>query len=234
MTTFAKPATSKEECSLSRGTKASLTYGVVYGLSFVAVAHPPRVPSPRRLQPHGSSRQRPLRDRRITCWVRSLPRTRHRTRDGHSCRRVTIRRWAQRRSRRPSSRSNGRGRHRGATRRSRGGAMTMPWWKTSVVYQIYPRSFVDTTGTVSATSRASAAISTTSSGSVSTRSGCRRSTDRRWRDVGYDVSDYCDVDPTFGTLDDFDRAARRRPRAWAPGARRLGAEPYVRPAPVVR
>ena len=29
-------------------------------------------------------------------------------------------------------------------------------------------------------------------------------------DNGYDISDYQDVEPVFGTLEDFDRAARRR------------------------
>jgi alpha-glucosidase len=80
-----------------------------------------------------------------------------------------------------------------------------PWWKTAVVYQIYPRSFLDTDGD-----------------GVGDLEGIRRKLDHIaglgadavWlspfyrspmADFGYDVADYCDVDPLFGTLDDFDR-----------------------------
>jgi alpha-glucosidase len=80
-----------------------------------------------------------------------------------------------------------------------------PWWKTAVVYQIYPRSFLDTSGD-----------------GVGDLEGIRRKLDHlQWlgvdaiwlspfftspmADYGYDVADYCDVDPIFGTLADFDR-----------------------------
>jgi alpha-glucosidase len=80
-----------------------------------------------------------------------------------------------------------------------------PWWKSAVVYQIYPRSFCDTDGD-----------------GVGDLEGVRRGLDHlAWlgvdalwlspfyrspmRDYGYDVADYCDVDPLFGTLADFDR-----------------------------
>jgi alpha-glucosidase len=80
-----------------------------------------------------------------------------------------------------------------------------PWWKSAVVYQIYPRSFCDTGGD-----------------GVGDLEGIRRhldhfvwlGVDAIWlspfyrspmRDGGYDVADYCDVDPLFGTLADFDR-----------------------------
>ena len=55
------------------------------------------------------------------------------------------------------------------------------WWQRGVVYQIYPRSFADTTATGSATCPGSSTTSTTSArrASGSTRSGCRRSTRRR-------------------------------------------------------
>ena len=80
-----------------------------------------------------------------------------------------------------------------------------PWWKSAVVYQIYPRSFLDTDGD-----------------GVGDLEGIRRrldhiaglGVDAVWlspfyrspmADFGYDVADYCDVDPLFGTLADFDR-----------------------------
>ncbi|RUX94426.1 MULTISPECIES: alpha-glucosidase family protein [unclassified Mesorhizobium] len=78
------------------------------------------------------------------------------------------------------------------------------WWRGCVIYQIYPRSFQDTTGDGSGdlagiTSRLAHVASL--------------GVDAVWlspffkspmADMGYDVSDYCDVDPMFGTLEDFD------------------------------
>ena len=78
------------------------------------------------------------------------------------------------------------------------------WWRTAVIYQIYPRSFADANGDgmddlAGITSRLPALNDL--------------GIDAIWlspfytspqRDAGYDVADYCDVDPLFGTLDDFD------------------------------
>jgi alpha-glucosidase len=86
--------------------------------------------------------------------------------------------------------------------------MTTPtspeWWRSAVIYQIYPRSFADANGDglgdlPGITSR----LESLSDLGV----------DAIWlspfmtspqKDAGYDVADYCDVDPIFGTLDDFD------------------------------
>lgn len=88
------------------------------------------------------------------------------------------------------------------------------WWKSAVVYQVYPRSFADTGAS------ASAAGSATQPG-VGTLAGLTAhldhlawlGVDAMWlspifrspmADFGYDVSDYCDIDPTFGDLADLD------------------------------
>ena len=78
------------------------------------------------------------------------------------------------------------------------------WWKSGIVYQVYPRSFQDSDGD-----------------GVGDLEGIRRrlgyltwlAVDAIWispiypspmADFGYDVADYCNIDPLFGTLTDFD------------------------------
>jgi oligo-1,6-glucosidase len=81
----------------------------------------------------------------------------------------------------------------------------MSWWQSAVVYQIYPRSFADSDGDgVGDLGGIEARLDHLSALGV----------DVIWLspiypspqdDAGYDISDYQAVDPTFGTLADFDR-----------------------------
>ncbi|MDX8512361.1 alpha-glucosidase family protein [Mesorhizobium captivum] len=78
------------------------------------------------------------------------------------------------------------------------------WWRGCVIYQVYPRSFQDTTGDGSGDLKGIAArLAHVASLGV----------DAIWlspffkspmADMGYDVSDYRDVDPMFGRTEDFD------------------------------
>jgi len=78
------------------------------------------------------------------------------------------------------------------------------WWQQGIIYQIYPRSFYDTNGD-----------------GIGDLNGIRQRLDYiQWlgvdavwispvfpspmADFGYDVSDYVNIDPLFGTLADFD------------------------------
>ncbi|MFF2370617.1 glycoside hydrolase family 13 protein [Agromyces sp. NPDC058110] len=82
--------------------------------------------------------------------------------------------------------------------------MTSEWWRTATIYQIYPRSFADANGD----GMGDLAGITAHLGDLE-----ELGIDAIWlspfytspqKDAGYDVADYCDVDPLFGTLADFD------------------------------
>ncbi|MDR2974615.1 MAG: alpha-glucosidase [Propionibacteriaceae bacterium] len=88
-----------------------------------------------------------------------------------------------------------------------------PWWKDTVIYQVYPRSFQDSNGDgigdIEGIISRLDEIAALGAGAI-WLSPLYRSPDA---DNGYDISDYCDIDPRYGTLADFDRLvveARRR------------------------
>ena len=81
---------------------------------------------------------------------------------------------------------------------------SLPWWKSGILYQIYPRSFADS-----------------NSDGIGDLNGIRSRLDYLadlgvnglWLspifpspdvDFGYDVSDFCSIDPKYGTMEDFD------------------------------
>ena len=89
------------------------------------------------------------------------------------------------------------------------GTASAPWWKGAVIYQIYPRSFQDSNGD-----------------GIGDLAGITRrlphvaslGVEAIWlspfftspmKDFGYDIADYCNVDPSFGTLADFDALIER-------------------------
>ena len=78
------------------------------------------------------------------------------------------------------------------------------WWRSAVIYQIYPRSFADSNGD---------GIGDLPGITERLPHLAALGVDAIWlspfytspqNDAGYDVADYCDVDPLFGTLDDFE------------------------------
>jgi alpha-glucosidase len=79
------------------------------------------------------------------------------------------------------------------------------WWKRGAIYQIYPRSFADSDGDGVGDLPGIAArldhLSALGAEAIWLSPFYRSP----MADFGYDVSDYLDVDPAFGTLDDFDR-----------------------------
>jgi len=83
------------------------------------------------------------------------------------------------------------------------------WWRSGVIYQIYPRSFADSNGD----GMGDLVGITKHLGDIADLG-----VDAVWlspfysspqKDAGYDVSDYTDVDPLFGSLADFDALVDR-------------------------
>src|SRR5437588_2686256 len=88
----------------------------------------------------------------------------------------------------------------------------LPWWQQGVIYQIYPRSFKDS-----------------NSDGIGDLQGIINQldylnwlgVDAMWIspfypspmvDFGYDITDYCDIDPIFGDLNTFDKLVEQAHR----------------------
>ena len=91
----------------------------------------------------------------------------------------------------------------GGTNPSADRAPNDEWWRGGVIYQIYPRSFMDSRGD---------GVGDLNGITQRLDYVAKLGVDGIWlspffkspmHDFGYDVSDYRDVDPMFGTLDDF-------------------------------
>ncbi len=88
-----------------------------------------------------------------------------------------------------------------------------PWWKSAVIYEIYPRSFADGRncgkGNLPGITARLDYLSDLGVDAIWI-TPCYPSPQV---DFGYDISDYCAIDPEFGTLSDFDNLvaeARKR------------------------
>jgi len=83
------------------------------------------------------------------------------------------------------------------------------WWHGAPIYQIYPYSFADSNGDgIGDLPGITAHLEHVASLGVAAIWLSPFFTSPM-KDFGYDISDYCDVDPRFGTLADFDRLVAR-------------------------
>lgn len=82
---------------------------------------------------------------------------------------------------------------------------TIPWWHSNICYEIFPRSFADANGD---------GIGDLQGVTQRLPYLAKLGVDSIWltpfypspqADTGYDVSDYCDINPEYGTLEDFDQ-----------------------------
>ena len=86
---------------------------------------------------------------------------------------------------------------------------TLKWWENAVIYQIYPRSFQDSN---------SDGIGDLNGIAARLNYIADLGVDAIWispffmspqYDFGYDVSNYCDINPEYGTLTDFDNLIQK-------------------------
>ncbi|UZJ43464.1 alpha-glucosidase family protein [Marinimicrobium sp. C6131] len=86
---------------------------------------------------------------------------------------------------------------------------TNPWWRGAVIYQVYPRSLMDSNadgiGDIPGIIDKLDYIASLGVDAIWVSPFFKSP----MKDFGYDISDYRDIDPIFGNLDDFDRLIER-------------------------
>ena len=81
----------------------------------------------------------------------------------------------------------------------------LAWWQKTIAYEIYPKSFYDTaaqgTGTIAGITAKLDYLASLGVGAIWI-TPCYKSP---MVDNGYDVEDYRQIDPSFGTMEDMDQ-----------------------------
>ena len=107
------------------------------------------------------------------------------------------------------------------------------WWKETVVYQNYPRSFCDSNGDgigdLNGILSKMDYLAELGIGAVWLNPIYGSPND----DMGYDISDYQGIMREFGSMGRFRRAAQCAPRPWNPPGYGPCAEPFLGRTPVV-
>src|SRR5690606_13378620 len=84
-----------------------------------------------------------------------------------------------------------------------------PWWRGAVIYQVYPRSMMDSNGDgigdLPGIINRLDYIASLWVDAIWISPFCKSP----MKDFGYDISDYRSIDPIFGSLEDFDRLIQR-------------------------
>lgn len=88
----------------------------------------------------------------------------------------------------------------------------LKWWQKTIVYQIYPKSFCDSTGDgIGDLPGIISKLDYLQKLDVGALWLCPVYPSPQ-KDNGYDISDYCAIDPLYGTMDDMDRLIREAGR----------------------
>ncbi|KAK1128205.1 hypothetical protein K0M31_002675 [Melipona bicolor] len=82
--------------------------------------------------------------------------------------------------------------------------MNKGWWKNAVFYQVYPRSFMDSDGNGVGDLKGITSKLQYFKDIGVTAIWLSPINKSPMKDFGYDISDFRDIDPTFGTLSDFE------------------------------
>ena len=151
----------------------------------------------------------------------------------HTAVRRMLRELSEVRARNPAGRPRPNNAMSAPTKLAKDSAPEPFWYKSGVIYEVHVRAFYDADGDGTGDFRGLTEKLDYIKDLGVTAIWLLPFYPSPLKDDGYDIADYCDVHPMYGTLGGFQNVSARGPPARAARHHRTGAEPHVRPASVV-
>ncbi len=111
---------------------------------------------------------------------------------------------------------------------------TKPWYHTTTIYQIYPRSFYDSNGDGIGDIQGIIQKLDYLKGLGLETIWCSPFFGSPQQDFGYDISNYTGIAPEYGSMDDARQLIEAVHTAWDEDRVRYGHEPYLHRASLVQ